>query len=321
MKVLGARAALLDAQKLLITVLLFIGCDALASSSGPRYLMGSLGDSITVAFMADTKLSDYSTNSLRANARVQSIDEIQKMNTDNRWTLSWSSGNQIKSHYILINKYLNLTEPNAKIDVQNYAVTGAVSNGLLAQADKLVAGANETIDGVKKYDSLKYVTILIGANDSCARLSNDTIKQNLLAVFSKLNLINQAEPIKILVSGLPKIPDVGSPEIQSSPTVAGFSCHFLQTSVTHTCLGLTQWTNESEYADDVAYVMSKNTAIEAAVNEGKKLFSPNLDIFYSGVIFNKKIVPQDLAFECFHPNSDAQQVISESLWAQIPWFH
>src|SRR3712207_9515443 len=66
----------------------------------------------------------------------------------------------------------------------------------------------------------KYVMIMIGSNDACADdappgITVPKVRASLKAAFEQLAKIQQNEPIRILVSSLPKIPDLGRKEIRS----------------------------------------------------------------------------------------------------------
>jgi len=286
-----------------------------------HYLMGAIGDSISVAFMADTSAKAASLSSLLTKTSEDqvraTIDKESKL--DNRWTLSWTSGNQIQSHFVFLTNYFKKTEPTSTLEVLNVAVSGAVTEDLLDQANQIVAATIETNkDGTKKYDSLKYLTFLIGANDACHGIADEDMKANLNHVFSILNRIKQSEPVRILVSGLPKIPDLGLSAINNSTGFGGFKCSTIR-NITGTCRALVSWTDNDDYNNKVTYVSDRNRILKSAVDAANLKYL-NLKIAFNDEIFQQKIVAEELAAECFHPNAIGQETLSKSLWTAQPWY-
>ena len=103
------------------------------------------------------------------------------------------------------------------------------------------------------------------------------------------------------------------------PTLGIFTCAVLQLKILKSCNPLLVWSTDSEYRKRMSIVETKNGLIERVDLEAAQECS-NLDIHFSRHIFQQAIVPEDLAADCFHPNQLGQQVISDLLWEDQPWF-
>src|SRR5439155_825991 len=122
----------------------------------------------------------------------------------NKTTYSWTSGSKISSHFERLKEYLRKSRPQTFLEVYNVSVPGATAKNLPKQVGKIVAKMK-----TGKFRALKYVTLMIGANDSCDDTPDDEFESSLLKTFEKLAEINQNEPIYVMVAGAPRIADVG----------------------------------------------------------------------------------------------------------------
>ncbi len=311
-------------MKLILSLLIatFFSLNIYASeASGPIYLMAALGDSISAAFLANTSLAKQSKIELPPFMTDQDMKNwIHAQNfLDNKKTLSWTSGMKTSSHFAKLTQYFHRTEPTAILKMYNLAISGSKSQDLVPQANQLYKAMQSG-----NYKAIKYITVLVGANDACNQNYSEgtpisMMEDSLKTVFSILAQIKQDEPIRILVSGIPKIPDVGYPEIQMAKSIGGISCNYIQTHLFKACTLLTTWKTKPEYEASVAIVVQKNELLRRVVQEANELY-PNLSVVYTDMMFDRKISVKDLAIDCFHPNQIAQSIISEKLWPQQPWF-
>jgi hypothetical protein len=292
-----------------------------SSSQDPVYLMAALGDSITAAFLANTSLSEKSRHEPPPGTDDEGFALWVYMRNllENKKELSWVSGMEIPSHYGHLNRYIKKNKIQGTVMMYNGAVSGATLTDMVRQADKVVKHMQSG-----KFASLAYVTIMAGANDACnKRYKNGTpeqlMRRSLMAIFARLAKIRQQQPVRILVSGAPRIPDLGMPHIKNASTVGGMSCGYLQEKVLKACLPLTTWSTPAEYKERMARVARKNLAIRSAVQEANIRF-PSLEIQYSDRMFEKPLKAEDLAIDCFHPNRYAHGVISTILWPEQPWY-
>lgn len=286
-----------------------------------HYLMGALGDSISAATFADTAIQIDGTEIL--DSPFQSIlygEAKASLLFENKETLSWASGNRINSHFTKLRRLLEGDTPSLKLSVQNFAIPGAVANGVPNQAKELAKAMSSG-----QYASLHYVTLLIGANDACSSETeggtpNEKMIEELKLTFRILSGIQQKEPIRVLLSSIPNIPMLGRPEISNLKTVLNLTCHYLRGTILRPCNPLVEWESPEELKRKINYVREKNELLRAAAQEANREY-PGLNVHFSEALFAQNISASILAADCFHPNSEGQEEISRVLWEEQPWFH
>jgi hypothetical protein len=292
-----------------VLVLLALARPAIGGDSGESHLMGVMGDSISAATFARSSTRDRPDLEEAIGVRVW-LPALG--NTDNKNTLSWASGLEINSHFVRLKRLF------PKLSVRNVSVPGEKAKGMEAQARELAA-ALESGD----YVSLKYLTVMIGANDVCsedaAGKPNPEFSEEMKRAFRILAQIRQKEPLRILVSAIPRIPDLGSEEISRTRTVGNVTCDFMRNQVLGFCPTLPRWTTEEEYDIKMSTVEDRNQLLRQLTVELNSEF-PQLQIIFSEGFHNGRIVPEYLAGDCFHPNKLGQEEISTSLWREQPWF-
>ncbi len=316
--------------------LLFLGVLALGASTAafaertPTYLMAAMGDSITAASLADAHARpDLPPGADMPNNSVQPLNPLQQALMDkieanphgwfpflghlqNKATLSWSSGSAIHSHYVRLQNWMGT---DGKVVVLNTAVPGEKAVGMDQQADEVVSAMASGA-----YKSIKYVTFLIGANDACQGTDDGVFSAQILSAMEKLNAIQQHEPIRILVSLLPRIPDLGRPEVIQMLTIARFKCGLLRDRVIKECPQLTVWNTPDDYTARVELLDRKNRVIQKTLEIAGRQF-PNLEIVISSRLFTSEIGKTLLAADCFHPDQAGQEMLADELWKDQPWFH
>lgn len=310
-----ARAGILS---IAATVLLNSSAWAMGRNN-PQYLMASLGDSITAATFADTttRLDESVALTITGPLTAKTFEPMFLI--ENKNTYSWASGTSIPSHFEKLRSHLKGVGDSGDLSMLNVAVPGNRSRHIAGQAEKIVEAMQSG-----SYQSLKYVTLLIGANDACAKDSshgtlNNQFYQELMAGFGKLAEIRQAEPIRVLVAGMPRIPSLGRKEVKEHRTLAGMSCERFRSEVLKLCPSLTHWDSDTDYQDKLSVVETKNRILQNAIADARKLY-PNLDIVYSEELYSMDIPVEILAMDCFHPNQAGQTEISRLLWDSQHWF-
>ena len=197
----------------------------------------------------------------------------------------------------------------------NMAVSGSVGYDLLLQVRKFTEALK-----VKPDTQVAYVTILIGANDTCDAISPDETYSELTQALDLLASVPQKNTIKILVSSLPQIHELGQPEIRNHPTgTFGLSCEVIRSQMLKFCDRLTHWSNDAEFQADLREVQNMNAALAKATTNAN-LNHKNLEVKFSEALFQKAMDFNVLASDCFHPNISGQSMISEILWNDQPWF-
>jgi lysophospholipase L1-like esterase len=305
---------------------LLISFASRAQSDQP-YLMAAMGDSISAGFLADTTLGWFNAvpapssespfvllASLLQDAKTKTPwDSLQTLET--RYELSWTTGRWMNSHFRMLTNYLAQNEPGSSLAVVNFAKTGGLTSDVVDQAGQIV----QTMQS-GQYKSLKYVTLLIGDNDSCLGTADSAMTQNLLTAFEKISQIQQAEPIRILVSGMPRIPDLGRSDLLKAHTIFDISCSVMRLDLVKECVSLTDWKTNDQYQQSLNVVQDKNQLMANLVNQVNTLY-PNLQVVFSNSLFGKSLEISDLAIDCFHPNANSQAWAAQTLWADQPWFH
>jgi lysophospholipase L1-like esterase len=308
-------------------VVLLINCEQAAamgrpkpSSTEPNYLMAALGDSISAGTLADTSVHVSSASQEDLQNSYTGVDQSKFIYT-NRYDLAWGTGDQIPSHYMQLKSWLAKNEPGMNLVPLNLAIPGAVASQLVGEAQSVVAAM-----ATGQYRALKYVTLDIGANDACAVSATDPIgtpddkfADSLRKFFATLAQIKQDQPIRVMVSSIPKVPDLGRPDIQETATLGGASCNWIRAHIFTYCRTLPIWTTEAEYENNVAIVEDKNAILQSVIDEVNKTYT-NVQASFSYATYNETLVPNMLAVDCFHPNKDGQTILSEKLWADQPWF-
>jgi len=204
-------------------------------------------------------------------------------------------------------------------------LTSVNSAFLGAKADSLEDQAQQIVDEMSsgKYASLKYVTLMIGANDVCNKdyvggTPDDQMQASIQGALEKLATIQQTEPIRILVSSIPKIPDLGSDEFRNLVTVNGVTCTTVR-NITHACPAMMNWETQDEYNSLVDQVVAKNDLLQNIVQVANQQHS-NLQVVYSGTFFSTPLQTTYMAKDCFHPNEIGQTILAADLWKDQPWF-
>lgn len=291
------------------------------SSTQPNYLMAALGDSIAAGTLADTSVHASTATEQSLQNDYGGAVQDQFIYT-NRYSLAWGTGDQIPSHYMQLKSWLAKHEPQMNLVPLNVAIPGAVASDLVGEAQSIV-----TAMASGQYKALKYVTLDIGANDACSITSknpdgtpDDQFADSLLKVFATLAQIRQDQPIHVMVSSIPKVPDLGRPDIQNTKTLGGATCNWIRAHIFTYCRTLPIWATEDQYENNVAIVEDKNAVLQSVIDEVNRTYS-NIEAAYSTSTYDEALDSDLLAMDCFHPNKDGQTTLAQMLWAAQPWFH
>lgn len=288
-------------------------------SRPPNYLMANIGDSITAGTFADTS-TDLPRSVFLSITGGFAFDNFKTfLLIENKKSYSWASGEWIDSHYQKLKRLIESGSSQDSLDVMNLAVPGAVAADTLVQAQRLV-------DAMKsgEYKELKYITLLIGANDACSSETesgtpSEHFGKSVWSTLEKLAEIQQSERIRILVSSLPDIASLGRPEMRKHVTGGVLSCDYFRRKILGFCKPLTKWKGEQEFLEKYQVVAEKNEVLRTVVQEASRAF-PQLDIVFSDSLSQYDITPEILAMDCFHPNKRGHEQMSELLWKDQPWF-
>jgi hypothetical protein len=289
-----------------------------ASTLRPKpALMASLGDSITAGTFSIFPIPG--TQSLEQSLAEWQTSELEpQLIFENKLFLSWASGLSVRSHYVRLRDYLRRQGDRAGLSILNVSFPGDETKHLIRQANEVVDAMNGG-----EYSKLKYVTILIGSNDACLKggaVPIGAMKKNLMETLRILASIRQQEPIRILLVGIPRIPDLGSEYIRKRKTIFGASCSTVRDKILRYCNSLILWNSEAEYDARMLVIEERNRLLGTVVRQANLRF-PNLDIVYSNRLYHLEIPPEILSVDCFHPAKEWQRRISEETWLDQPWFN
>ncbi len=281
-------------------------------------VMVSFGDSITAGAFANTAadlpLSFIPSIANLANLSILFNQNLKETAVENKQLWSWASGVGINSHYNHLKNYLNIQNPN-ELQVINMAVSGSVGYDLLLQVKKFAAAVS-----LKPETQIAYITMLIGANDTCDGITPEETYSELKQAFDILSSIPQKNKIRILISSLPQIYKLGEPAIRDHATgTFALSCEVIRSQMLKFCNSLTHWNNQAEYQSHINKVETMNGTLSKIANDAVQLHS-NLDIQFSSALYQQDLNFELLASDCFHPNIKGQGIISEALWNDQPWF-
>ncbi|HCM39055.1 MAG: hypothetical protein A2Z97_04810 [Bdellovibrionales bacterium GWB1_52_6] len=272
-------------------------------------LMGVMGDSISAGSLSDLPLKPFARSEGAVNA---------KLIWENKRRLSWASGRAVASHFRLLGDYLRAEGEDQKLFIENFATPKHRTRDLPGQARELVRHFKNGA-----YSSLIYVTVLIGSNDACDKPGPtplDQMREELLKTFAIMSEIKQEDSIRILLVGIPRIPDLGAPSIRRTHTpLLGLRCSFVRDRLFGFCPNLIGWRTVAQYHAAMDIVEERNRLLRSTAAEATAAF-PNLEIVYSNHLYNLEIPSELLAIDCFHPSKRGQEAISREVWLDQPWF-
>lgn len=300
-----------------------------AHAMGPRpptekpWMMGVLGDSIAAGTLADVPIPFAPTPEQQVRDWYDSGIEPQLIYTNKR-ALSWGSGEKIRSHFKLLQEWL-ARSVSGPLEVANFAHPGDESAHLQGQVKRLLSLLEEG-----RHQGLLYAAISIGSNDACSfdhpsRVDIRQLRRNFIEALSALAKGARRwgagrEPLRVLLVGVPRIPNLGDPSISNARTLFGLSCSMVRDRILRFCTPLTMWQGREEYLQRLAVVEQVNAVIRSVAIEASAEIS-GLEVFYSDRLYQLEIPLGALAADCFHPGRWAQQEISLQTWRDQPWFH
>lgn len=273
--------------------------DSRATNSSPptRGLYIALGDSITTA--------------LGAHLQGPSIDAIDPAALENKYTKSWSTGEDIVSLLKRLKSRSLARKDNVTWTGINYAISGAfISTVLQKELPQLIQSVKD-----QKPDQL-IVSLLIGGNDLCAMTSgfNGTEQSRMEANLDTLISAIQREfpnlKTQIILVSPPEMSDLGLPAIKNAVNQFGLTCSVVRDQLAQICPRYTIWNNLQIKAELEKEIQSFDHLID-------RLKSKYPQSIVTSYLNREKFVASDLAPDCFHPDEKGQQKIADRVWADI----
>lgn len=284
-------------------------------SSSPHLIrsMGVLGDSISAGFLS--KHSRGNPSSLQTGFLLQQLINSRWMKgaskafetPETSWAGGFKQNDGVESHFKKLSR-LNLSSP---IKLHNAAVSGAESNDVLVdQIRDLQTWSRNNL----KQESPDYVTLLVGANDICAKNISEMIpvqdfERNIALIIERT--VGKSPRTTLLLSSLPNIENLRKVALNArvfkdKPLTCGDLWKSLKICPTLTTL---------EGPDRLAVkerVEQYNLALATLSAEYNKLY-PN-QIIYSSALYETEFTENHLSVDCFHPNAKGHALISEKTW-------
>ncbi len=321
--------------------------EALAlSRPHPSRVMVAVGDSMTAGTFANTTAaplqapltSDMTQIVSRYQAQPALLgqgDDLKTsffkfllrpfLETKNRY--SWATGLQIESHFLRLKESIarSLGMGGRSLGNLNLSIPGSQSLQILDQVralpDRLLEIGNPRID---------YLAMTLGSNDACISTAGPVVPDEeftelVRAIFSALadaatkNGRSAEDPLKVLVAGIPPIPAAGEKRFWEHRVLPGLRCRTIRRKIFPFCPNLLNWRDENEFRERMDEVARKNTIIEQGIAEANASM-PQVDLVFGSSLTQIRFEPEDLAFDCFHPNSRAQQRMADLLWQDQPWY-
>jgi lysophospholipase L1-like esterase len=287
-----------------VALVVFFNLEARASHSDPIFIAAA-GDSITAAFIANSQAHPREINQDSWNLGQRG---------DHKTTLSWATGLKIDSLAVRIYQTV-ASDISRQLKTFNAAKSGADSSDLGRQANAILKYWES-----QSRPKLHTLILMIGSNNVCDRsfgrerpptdLSND-IKLFFEALSPILNHSHDHAP-RVVVNGLPRIPDLGKAEIKAHLSVRGATCQQLHQRL-DLCSNLVQWKTESEYAQALGEVSTANAVIKNTLSQ-IQVQHPHLRMGFHEEMSQAPIHPENLAADCFHPNAKGQAIIASQVW-------
>lgn len=282
--------------------------------------MASMGDSITAGAIANYK-RQWGMNPLVSLALVTQIAsaflshsisplEIRK--------LSWSGGVDPRHRMTSHAARLEFMSQYRKLRHFNAARSGDESADLAAQLEDIKNWAHEE----NRDQFPEYITLLIGPNDICA----DSVDEMVTPDIFELNIKDTVEEIqktnpytKVLISTVPNVEQLR--KVAKDARLMGFGpfakCEDFW-RIAKTCPTLTTISDPMDRARISMRVQEFNAAINHVVGFHHTNYGED-KIRAVNSIYNSDFSADDLSLDCFHPNYDGQNLISEKTWNASWW--
>ena len=291
-----------------------------ANPTSVKYFMAGIGDSMTSASLSDLSAMETDRQEKASFFSWGVLKDLVIKEGANQMTFSWSTGQDVASHYKRLEEWLHKNEPGMVLERKNYSIPGGKAETLPGQMDKVVAEFNGG-----DYKAIKLVTISIGGNDLCTvegevETAEAALREQLHHSFDILSAVKQDEPIRIFFTGLPNVPGLGRQEILETKTMQDQNCNQFQTSGHNSCPNLLNYQNEQEYQAAVDKVVAVNGILRSVVEEASAKH-PHLEFVFSTKFFETTVLPEWLAVDCFHPNQVGQEELARITWEDQTWFN
>ncbi len=291
--------------------------------------MAALGDSISAGALARYSRTDAKNPLIDLAILFKLAGVFMSKNVrfieDRNFT--WTLGMDSKLRMISHARRLSFMKGH-KINTYNAAVSGNESADLQDQFDRLLKWSYKNNNG--KFPD--YVTILIGANDICADSTEQMINPGVFEnnVDTIIKEIHEENPnTKVLISSLPNIESLRNVAKDSPLMGRGpfSSCQDFWKRAS-ACGTLTLLDDPYERSKVSLRVKEYNHILQklAGVADGISIqnsdnnVQSNPNVKFGSKVYDVQFTPNDLSLDCFHPNPNGQNLISENSWKSSWWY-
>lgn len=301
--------------------------------------MGAIGDSISRAALAHLHRSDAKYPWVKANflSRATGYGLFNLGKSLDKVGLSWSTGrgvrfwedipkrlfgnpfrffgrhHPVKSHLYRLQKRLGHRLPS-----YNAAVTGQTSNRIWHQWQHLHAWSRKKL----KQGAPDYVTLLIGANDVCqsdpARMTSVIrYQENVSEVVDAI--LHAHATTRLLIVAIPDVTQLYG--VAAKAKLGGYgpfnmSCKRFW-SLVKVCPTLTKPLPPHQRKLATERLHDYNNVLSEITQSRRQQFGDR--IRFSAQVNDYQFHKNDLAIDCFHPNSRGQNHIADITWADSWW--
>ena len=232
--------------------------------------------------------------------------------------LSWSTGMDSRLRVISHARRLASLDKKRSLKVLNAAVSGdEVLDVLDGQLPRLQQWSRENLN----QEAPDYVTVLIGANDVCADITDhmtptDTFHNRIEDVVGQI--LAKSPKTHVLVSSLPNIEKLRgvAKEAKDFGWKPVKTCEDVW-KIVKLCPTITTLSDPEERRKVGDRVNDYNNAMSDVVEKMAKNYGDR--VRYSKSTFDVQFTADDLAIDCFHPNSSGQAKLSAATWKDSWW--
>ena len=282
--------------------------------------MAALGDSMTAGALAGFSRQNANLPWLQSMLVIKGLmfGITGKTRYFERRDLSWATGSNpgtvTKSHARRI-----ASLPRAeKLKVYNAAVSGtSIEDVLLDQVPDMFEWSFKKLNK----PAPDYVTVLIGANDACAKRASEmtTVSSYHLKMESIVHQVLVRSPTsRILLANLPNIEKLRT--VAKDAKLIGWGplkkCKDLW-KLTKMCPTLTLIDDPTEREIVSQRIKDYNQVMVDVANRAREEYGDRIRV--SNKIYNTAFTADHLAVDCFHPNATGQDLMSRVTWDDAWW--
>lgn len=278
--------------------------------------MAAIGDSVSSGTLAQYHRSRAPNPLVHAQLLLEFIRfgfrGGDKLSLSDR-AYSWTTG--LGSRKVLSHAG-RLRQLNPSLKVANFAEPGAkIAAVWTSQLPQLKAATQRSLG--QNYPD--YVTLLVGANDVCGEtLAHLTPAQAYLRSYRKIlqEILRESPESKVLAVALPPYVDIRNSADALLFGLPGLSrCQSIW-KLAPLCPNITSEDPRAQWGTK-KHIQQLNRGIQGLVSELRQQYGDR--VRFAEKTAKRRITPQDLSIDCFHPNDAAQNDLASLSWQSTWW--